>query len=39
MILNALAERLKRRSKDDFKGCHYEASPTLDTVSCTCAIP
>ncbi len=25
MILNALVERLKRRSKDAFKGRHYEA--------------
>ena len=25
MILNALVERLKRRSKDDFKGRHFEA--------------
>src|SRR5215208_5980862 len=29
MILNALVERLKRRSKDDFKGRHFEASLTL----------
>ncbi len=26
MILNALVERLKCRSKNDFKGRHYEAS-------------
>lgn len=25
MILNAVAEKLKRRSKDDFKGRHFEA--------------
>jgi hypothetical protein len=25
MILNALAERLKRRAKSDFKGRHFEA--------------
>jgi len=25
MILNAIAAKLKRRSKDDFKGCHFEA--------------
>ena len=25
MILSAIAERLKRRSKDDFKGRHFEA--------------
>ena len=28
MILSAIAERLKRRSKDDFKGRHFEASST-----------
>ena len=33
MILNALVERLKRRSKDDFKGRHYEASLILQAVS------
>ncbi len=33
MILNALIERLKRRSKDDFKGRHYEASLILQAVS------
>src|SRR5215207_11260743 len=26
MILNALVEKLKRRSKDDFKGRHYEGN-------------
>ena len=26
MILNALAEKLKRRSKTDFKGRHFEAT-------------
>src|SRR5215204_336630 len=26
MILNAIAEKLKRRSKDDFKGRHFEAA-------------
>ena len=25
MILSAIAEKLKRRSKDDFKGRHFEA--------------
>ena len=25
MILNAVAEKLKRQSKDDFKGRHFEA--------------
>ena len=26
MILNALVEKLKRRSKDDFKGRHYRGN-------------
>ena len=25
MILNAIAEKLKRQSRDDFKGRHFEA--------------
>lgn len=33
MILNAIAERLKRRSKDDFKGRHFEASLIIQAVS------
>jgi transposase, IS6 family len=33
MILNALIERLKRRSKGDFKGRHFEASLILQAVS------
>src|SRR5918998_59102 len=33
MILNALVERLKRRSKDDVKGRHYKASLILQAVS------
>ncbi len=33
MILNALVERLKRRSKNDFKGRHFEASLILQAVS------
>ena len=33
MILNALVERLKRRSKDDFKGRHLEAFLILQAVS------
>ena len=33
MILNALVERLKRRSKNDFKGRHFEASLILQGVS------
>ena len=32
MILSAIAEKLKRRSKDDFKGCHFEASLILQAV-------
>ena len=32
MILNALAEKLKRRSKNDFRGRHYEASLILQAV-------
>jgi transposase, IS6 family len=33
MILNALVERLKRRSKDDFKGRLFEAPLILQAVS------
>ena len=33
MILHALVEKLKRRSKDDFKGRHYEATLILQAVS------
>ena len=33
MILNAIAAKLKRRSKDDFKGRHFEASLILQAVS------
>jgi IS6 family transposase len=33
MILNALVERLKRRSKHDFKGRHFEAALILQAVS------
>jgi IS6 family transposase len=33
MILNALGEQLKRRSKDDFKGRHFEAALILQAVS------
>src|SRR3954452_19613523 len=32
MLLNALVERLKRRSKADFKGRHYEATLILQAV-------
>ncbi len=33
MILSAIADRLKRRSKDDFKGRHFEAPLILQAVS------
>lgn len=33
MILNALAERLQRRSKHDFTGDHFAASLILQAVS------
>ena len=33
MIVNALAEKLKRQSKDDFKGRHFEAWPTVHAVA------
>src|SRR4051794_34679917 len=33
MILSAIAEKLKRRSKNDFKGRHFEASLILQAVS------
>src|SRR3954451_22469692 len=33
MILNALVEKLRRRSKDDFKGRHFEATLILQAVS------
>src|SRR4051795_8472180 len=32
MILNALVERLKRRSKDDFKGRHFEVLLILQAI-------
>jgi len=33
MILSAIAERLKRRSKDDFKSRHFEAPLIVQAVS------
>jgi transposase, IS6 family len=33
MLLNAVVEKLKRRSKDDFKGRHYEAALILQAVA------
>jgi transposase, IS6 family len=39
MILNALVERLQRRSKHDFKGRHYEAMLILQAVSWSLRYP
>ena len=33
MILSAIAEKLKRRSKDDFKDRHVEAALILQAIS------
>ena len=33
MILNAIAEKLKRQSKDDFKGRHFEAGRIIQAVT------
>ena len=33
MILSAIAEKLRCRSKDDFKGRHFEASLILQAIS------
>ena len=33
MILSAIAEKLRHRSKDDFKGRHFQASLILQAVS------
>src|SRR3978361_1498774 len=33
MILNAIAAKLKRRSKDDFRGSHFEATLIVQAVS------
>ena len=33
MILNAIAEELKRRSRDDFKGRHFDAWLIMQAVS------
>ena len=33
MILNAIVEKLKRRSKDDFKGRQFEAWLIIQAVS------
>ena len=36
MILSTITEKLKRRSKDDFKGRHFEASLIVQAVSWHC---
>lgn len=33
MILNAITEKLKRQSKDDFKGRHFEAWLIVEAVT------
>ena len=33
MILNAITEKLKRQSKDDFKGRHFEAWLIVQAVA------
>ena len=33
MVLSAIAEKLKRRSKADFKGRHFQVSLILQAVS------
>ncbi len=33
MILSAIAEKLRRRSKDDFKGRHFQASLILQAMA------
>ena len=33
MILNAIAEKLKLQSKDDFKGRHFEERPIVQAVT------
>lgn len=33
MILNAIAEKLKRQSKDDFKGRHFAARLIVQAVT------
>ena len=39
MVLSAIAERLKRRSKDDFKGRHFEAPLICRPSLGICGIP
>jgi transposase, IS6 family len=38
MILNAVAEKLKRQSKDDFKGRHFEARLIVQAVTWRCYV-
>lgn len=38
-ILNAIAEKLKRQSKDDIKGRHFETWLIAQAVSWYCAYP
>ena len=38
MILSAIAAKLKSRSKDDFKGRHFEAGLIVQTGRGICAI-
>jgi hypothetical protein len=38
MILNAIAEKLKHQSKDDFKGRHFEAWLIVQAVTWYLAI-
>jgi hypothetical protein len=35
VILSAIAEKLKRRSQEDFKGRHFEASLILQATRAT----
>ena len=39
VILNAIAEKLKRQSKDDFKGRHFEAWLILQAVTKVSELP
>ena len=39
VILSAIAEELKRRSKDDFKGRHFDASLIVQVVSWYLRVP
>ena len=39
MILNAIAEKLKRQSKDDFKGRHFKSWMIIQAVTKVSALP